>query len=574
MLAAALCASGAWAARPSAPAEWALPGDLGGVELYRAMVSSGGVNTSMSGNYSEEGLLRSLGLPPDGDALPHLNMEALMARLIWQQRPQQAIDMVFNLVFPPPPPPPPAASEDGASSPARRRAHEQQQDAHSGTDNDSRAAAAATAAVPQSVIDAAAVTAATYGNGHDHAPQHHAGNASSSLPGAGQQQQAPLPKHLAHLTIANAHPTLQQAVLFLLRSPQAVNQSFNHINDLAHRPVWLAVHQIQAIAKGRGACVPPGTVPGAMPPDAGAGQQRRQKHRRLHLVDEQPAAGAEGGGVLHEVGPEAPCVLADELRTLRWLLTQLPRKCGLPLLRRMLVAALLQRRAGMLHAFLPEEQRQIMLLFLQFYASHRDAATHKVRRRVEQRSAAACGRRCLPRQQMCQHSPLAVLAQSVVEFFHISKAGGTSMCSLSTKNGCTTWVSAAAVASSRHGGLHRNDASSRSVVSALTPSLCVMAVVASAVCARACAQDAGEKRNCLVYEFDDLPHWVSRAAHGQLTTNRTWGAWFINYETERNQVFCARRCARHAAPLFTLPTRARRGDVRRRQERVQRVLVP
>lgn len=51
-------------------------------------------------------------------------------------------------------------------------------------------------------------------------------------------------------------------------------------------------------------------------------------------------------------------------------------------------------------------------------------------------------------------------------------------------------------------------------------------------------QDFSFRGNCLIREFDDLPRWVSRPAHRSFGGNKTRMHWYINYELDRNTVFC------------------------------------
>lgn len=82
--------------------------------------------------------------------------------------------------------------------------------------------------------------------------------------------------------------------------------------------------------------------------------------------------------------------------------------------------------------------------------------------------------------------------KGAIEFFHISKSGGTSFCSLAKKNKCKT-------------------------------------------------DNFGQKQNCLILEFDDGPRWVSVKAHKLYQPKSVSTPWFVAYEDARSGLACAFR---------------------------------
>ncbi|EFJ41612.1 hypothetical protein VOLCADRAFT_98343 [Volvox carteri f. nagariensis] len=82
-------------------------------------------------------------------------------------------------------------------------------------------------------------------------------------------------------------------------------------------------------------------------------------------------------------------------------------------------------------------------------------------------------------------------AKGAIEFLHISKSGGTSMCSVADKNGCTT-------------------------------------------------ESTSNFGNCMVRRFDDRPRWVSAAVHNLSAPLNGW-KWFYRYAVRRGNRSCEYR---------------------------------
>lgn len=148
--------------------------------------------------------------------------------------------------------------------------------------------------------------------------------------------------------------------------------------------------------------------------------------------------------------------LAGELTE---LVARLPNSVGWPVARRVVLAAIVQHRIHQAAPFNKPEQAALARLSLRLFQVHRAAAARK----------------------------------GVIEFFHISKAGGTSFCHLARANGCST-------------------------------------------------QSFGARRNCLIREFDDQPRWVNNSLHVQLAPAGHRTPWFANWGARgRNPVSCATR---------------------------------
>ncbi|GIL54624.1 hypothetical protein Vafri_10360 [Volvox africanus] len=82
-------------------------------------------------------------------------------------------------------------------------------------------------------------------------------------------------------------------------------------------------------------------------------------------------------------------------------------------------------------------------------------------------------------------------AKGAIEFLHISKSGGTSMCSVADRNGCT-------------------------------------------------AESVTNYGNCMVRRFDDKPRWVSAEVHNQSAPLEGW-RWFYRYSVPRGNRSCEYR---------------------------------
>jgi hypothetical protein len=134
---------------------------------------------------------------------------------------------------------------------------------------------------------------------------------------------------------------------------------------------------------------------------------------------------------------------------------QLPNYLCWPVLRRVVLAALMQRRLTY-GAFSAGAQAAVVRLCVRFFLLHRQAAGRK----------------------------------GVIDFFHVSKAGGTTFCQLAKLNGCRT-------------------------------------------------QSFAARRNCLIREFDDVPRWVNNSLHVSLAPRGLRTPWFANYGAKaRNSVSC------------------------------------
>ncbi|GIL86836.1 hypothetical protein Vretimale_15605 [Volvox reticuliferus] len=134
---------------------------------------------------------------------------------------------------------------------------------------------------------------------------------------------------------------------------------------------------------------------------------------------------------------------------------QLPTHLCWPVLRRIVLAALMQRRLQ--HGpFSLDAAAAAARLCVRFFLLHRTAAGRK----------------------------------GVIDFFHISKAGGTTFCQLAKLNGCRT-------------------------------------------------QSFAARRNCLIREFDDVPRWVNHTLHVSLAPRGLRTPWFANWGSkQRNSVSC------------------------------------
>ncbi|PNH04083.1 hypothetical protein TSOC_009792 [Tetrabaena socialis] len=151
----------------------------------------------------------------------------------------------------------------------------------------------------------------------------------------------------------------------------------------------------------------------------------------------------------------APGDAASQIAALAAKVAQLPDHLCWPVLRRIVVGAVVQRRLsqGPLSA---AAQAAVTRLFARLYLLHKQAAGRK----------------------------------GVIDFFHASKAGGTTFCQLAKLNGCRT-------------------------------------------------QSFAARRNCLIREFDDVPRWVNHSLHTSLAPVGLRTPWFANWGNKaRNPVSC------------------------------------
>lgn len=155
--------------------------------------------------------------------------------------------------------------------------------------------------------------------------------------------------------------------------------------------------------------------------------------------------------------------LASALEEIAAQLEQLSPTIGYPLTRRVVVGALLKQRAA--GDSLPQAAfKQMDRILRQLFTLHRTSASRK----------------------------------GAVQFFHISKSGGTNMCMAAESNGCLT-------------------------------------------------EGFDERLNCLVREFHDHPRWATYGAHKFVQHSmqqKTNTPWFVNYGVMRKaEMTCAQRAA-------------------------------
>ncbi len=110
------------------------------------------------------------------------------------------------------------------------------------------------------------------------------------------------------------------------------------------------------------------------------------------------AAGRLAKGKLDEAGSlQALTVISEHL-------AQISTKLGYPLSRRVVVGAILQQRISSGRPYSPALQQMVDQVLRQLFQVHKQSAAYK----------------------------------GLVQFFHISKSGGTNMCMCAASNGCTT----------------------------------------------------------------------------------------------------------------------------------------
>lgn len=136
---------------------------------------------------------------------------------------------------------------------------------------------------------------------------------------------------------------------------------------------------------------------------------------------------------------------------------------GYPAMRRILLGALLVQRVQRGERFPPAVQQEVDRLLVLLFKLHKQSSA----------------------------------AKGAVQFFHISKSGGTNLCQSAEANGCTS-------------------------------------------------QGFDQKLNCLVKEFIDHPRWVSYSAHRYVQhrlSSRQVLPWFVNFHTYRPPLDCKARRA-------------------------------
>ncbi|KAG2442395.1 hypothetical protein HXX76_002481 [Chlamydomonas incerta] len=216
---------------------------------------------------------------------------------------------------------------------------------------------------------------------------------------------------------------------FLLAAPLQLNASLNRVPEVEVEAFWDIVVSARALAE----------------------------------EDERPVAGAR-----------VDLVTAVDALTAK--VAALPTHLCWPVLRRVILAALVQRRLSY-GAFSPAASAAVGRLAVQLFRLHRTGAGRK----------------------------------GVIDFFHVSKAGGTSFCQMAKLNGCRT-------------------------------------------------ESFGARRNCLIRDFDDVPRWVNHSLHTSLAPTGLRTPWFANWGTKlRREMSCnlrkhfmLRRRYNIAANEFTL----------------------
>ncbi|KXZ56923.1 hypothetical protein GPECTOR_1g832 [Gonium pectorale] len=193
----------------------------------------------------------------------------------------------------------------------------------------------------------------------------------------------------------------------MLASPLALNASFERVPEQQHPEFW----EIAAAAK------------------------------KLSGVDAVTA---------QDIGDVVP-----QIRALSDLVSKLSDDLAWPVLRRIILAAVVQRRL-IQGPYSAVAQAALVRLCVNLFLLHRRAAGRK----------------------------------GVIDFFHVSKAGGTTFCQLAKLNGCKT-------------------------------------------------QSFAARRNCLIREFDDVPRWVNHSLHRSLAPEGLRTPWFANWGNKaRNTVSC------------------------------------
>ncbi|KAL6760760.1 hypothetical protein V8C86DRAFT_2547987 [Haematococcus lacustris] len=163
-------------------------------------------------------------------------------------------------------------------------------------------------------------------------------------------------------------------------------------------------------------------------------------------------------------------------------LAQVSSRLGYPVARRVILGALVKQRIER-GPFSRPVQLQVDKLLLQLFQLHKKSIANK----------------------------------GAVQFFHISKSGGTNLCQSAETNGCQT-------------------------------------------------ESFGERQNCMVRKFFDQPRWVATPEHKRVESRLTGKAavshpWFVNFQSDkRAQLGCAARWAllkeqgwNFYANEFTLP---------------------
>ncbi|KAG2487913.1 hypothetical protein HYH03_013493 [Edaphochlamys debaryana] len=216
-------------------------------------------------------------------------------------------------------------------------------------------------------------------------------------------------REVVEVTIATVLDTLQH----LLAAPVTLNETFLRVPELVYPHFW----ELASAARVLGGAEDP-------PPD----------------------------------GPPGGQDVVTQLENISAKVAKLYKHLCWPVLRRVIIAAIVQRRFSQ-GPFPPEARPVIARLSVQLYELHKAAAARK----------------------------------GIIDFFHISKAGGTTFCQLAKLNGCRT-------------------------------------------------QSFAARRNCLIREFDDVPRWVNYTLHVGMAPDGLRTPWFANYGTKtRKELSCRMR---------------------------------
>ncbi len=237
-------------------------------------------------------------------------------------------------------------------------------------------------------------------------------------------------------------PSVVTTMEDLRAAPLSLNETFHRVAELRSPAFWSIASAARTLAG-----LPPLPSTGS-PQPADATAQR------------QPQA---------DVEPLTDSDFVRQLDNITAMFSQLPDQLGWPVLRRILLAAVIRRRldSGPLSASV---QVAVQRLALALYAHHRRAAGRK----------------------------------GTIDYFHVSKAGGTTFCQLAKLNGCST-------------------------------------------------QSFAARRNCLIREFDDIPRWVNNTLHNALAPEDLRTPWFANYGVRaRNDVSCRMRKRQMLRRRFTV----------------------
>lgn len=190
---------------------------------------------------------------------------------------------------------------------------------------------------------------------------------------------------------------------------------------------------------------------------------------QLAYIPEFTAAGAlsltQAAVQLYKSDSKDAAALAKALEGLSAQLSQLTASSshGFPATRRILIATLIKKRLDIASRFPPDTQAAADAIMLQLFALHKRAAALK----------------------------------GAVQFFHVSKSGGTNLCQSAEANGCSS-------------------------------------------------RGFDYKTNCLMREFNDQPRWVTYNAHKYVQyrmSSRQALPWFVNFHTFRPNLSCQLRHA-------------------------------